>query len=99
MRFVRWNGASWDPEIVRPGFNPSLAYDPMTRAACVGYYYMNAETRFAWRNGAGNWQSERVDTGDNTTTRPCLKFGPDGRPSLSYSTYGDLKFARRSEWP
>ena len=109
VRFVRWDGLSWDAVTVGDSSKPSLAYDPMTGAACIGYAYKYGQTWFArrvWRQDtyAYIWERETVDmlgSGDTSTSQLCLKFGPDGCPSLSYcySDYGDLKFARRSEWP
>lgn len=92
LKFARWNGASWDIEIVETGvffygMCASLAYDAAGNPTIVHGY---DEVRFLSSNGSG-WNLEIVDGEHSEGT--SMAYSPDGTAFVSYS-----KFAGSDRW-
>jgi hypothetical protein len=103
VRFLSWNGNSWDLEIIEDGKykgGTSLVYDSSGTAYVSYYSHESSEpslVKLATRTGSNNWDIEIVDIIDSNTDT-SLKFDSDGNPSISYNDYStdELKFAHRN---
>lgn len=103
LKFARWNGESWDIEIVETGvmfygFCASLAYDPNPPHYPSIVHGYN-EVRFLTRNESGGWDLEIPDYDHSEGT--SLAYAPDGTPYVSYTGFvGDARWvnvAHRTE--
>jgi hypothetical protein len=90
MKYARWNGSSWETEVVDPdewvvGVGTlALAQDGIPHAS---YRVMNAggyyKLRYAYRDASG-WHTELADMNAEVVERSTLRLGPDGYPRIGY---------------
>ena len=98
VKFARWNGTSWDIEIVGSASGDvgiSLVYDDSGKPS-MSYIQRGDRLKFARWNGS-SWEIEEVARRLTNFSRTSLAYDPAGNPSISYrvSAKGtrDLMFA------
>lgn len=98
LKFARWNGTTWDIEVVDSGGNVgwhnSLAFDSSGNPAISYRDRENEDLKFARWNGTG-WEIEVVDSEGDVGAYTSLVFLPSGNAAVSYFdiTGLDLKVA------
>jgi hypothetical protein len=98
LAFARWNGVSWDVEIVEvSSFGGSggidLAYDPADGNPSLSYFtydnsmWATGTLKFAHRTGSG-WTIQAITNRVFTNSETSLAYDPvDGFPSISFAKF------------
>ncbi len=101
LKFTRWNGSSWDIEIVDTGpvgygVFATLAFDPAGNPSVA--HRGTGQMRF-FRWDGSNWVQEEIDNTTQGVNGASLTYAPDGTAYLAFGAdYGEgtnMTIARR----
>ena len=96
LKFARWNGSSWEIEIVQTGVVgfgvfASLAYDPITGNPSIAH--RESGVRFASWNGS-SWELEVFE--GKYASGTSLVYNSAGKPLIGFEVDEMVKVARRT---
>jgi PKD repeat protein len=96
LLFAKWDGSAWlTPETIWGGTDDVGAYCSLTYAPddTPWISFNKCDTNELWvaYKVGEEWTTEVVDAGGTDTYRTgrytCIRFGPDGKPHISYQQY------------